>query len=74
MGSAVGFDRPVSDYYKNKTDPYDGLSILEMQSLFYFIVYSLGICLIVNIVEIIAQYLNAITELMIIIAFINYNL
>ena len=74
MGLGVGFDRPVSDYYKNKTNPYDGLSILEMQSLFYFIFYSLGICMIVNIVEIIAQYLNAITELMIIIAFINYNL
>ena len=56
MGSAVGFDRPVSDYYKDKTNPYAGLSILEMQSLFYFIVYSLGICLVVNISEIISHY------------------
>ena len=44
--NSVFMDKPLTDFYAKTVDPYQHLTITEMQSLFFMTIYLLSICLI----------------------------
>ena len=49
--NSVFMDKPLTDFYAKTVDPYQHLTITEMQSLFFMTIYLLSICLIVFMFE-----------------------